>query len=145
MITKERKVKKYGCFYASDFHLEMILLPYIKNNLHKSDILIYTQNNLNDSIKLVLSRTNLSEEEKNKILNLNWNNKELNLYDTVDNQIIIINGNKKYIDEINNKILNLDVKNITVINCYDINIIEENKIDITKDYEGILNTNYITK
>ena len=41
MITKEHETKKYCCFYASDFHLEMILLPYIKNNIqiiHKIEL-----------------------------------------------------------------------------------------------------------
>ena len=42
MITKEHKVKKYCLFYASDFHLEMILLPYIKKNIYKDKFLSVT-------------------------------------------------------------------------------------------------------
>ena len=70
MITKELKAKKYCCFYASDFHLEMILLPYLKDNLRKTNISILTQDNLSVSIKQVLDRTNFSEVEKEDIINL---------------------------------------------------------------------------
>lgn len=145
MITKEHKAKKYCCFYASDFHLEMILLPYIKDNLGKSRILICTQDNLSESIKQVLDRTNFSDIEKEEILNINWNKMQIDLSNIKENDIVIINGEKKYIDDINNKILNLKLKNITIINCYDINKIKENRFDITREYEGVLNTNYITK
>ena len=78
MITKELKAKKYCCFYASDFHLEMILLPYLKDNLRKTNISILTQDSLSVSIKQVLDRTNFSEVEKEDIINLNWNEKQIN-------------------------------------------------------------------
>lgn len=145
MITKELKAKKYCCFYASDFHLEMILLPYLKDNLRKTNISILTQDNLSVSIKQVLDRTNFSEVEKKDIINLNWNEKQIDSLNIKNNDIIIINGDKNYIEKINNKILKLRLKNITLVNCFDISKIEENKFDITKEYEGILNTNYVTK
>ena len=145
MITKELKAKKYCCFYASDFHLEMILLPYLKDNLRKTNISILTQDNLSVSIKQVLDRTNFSEVEKEDIINLNWNEKQIDSLNIKNNDIIIMNGDKNYIEKINNKILKLRLKNITLVNCFDISKIEENKFDITKEYEGILNTNYVTK
>ena len=64
MITKEHEVKKYCCFYASDFHLEMILLPYIKKNMYKYKFMIFTEENLSDSMNILLNRTNLNKEEK---------------------------------------------------------------------------------
>lgn len=145
MITKELLTKKYCCFYASDFHLEMILLPYIKENLGKTKILILTQNDLSESIIQVLDRTNFADKQKQEILNLNWSNQELNLLDIKNEDIIIINGDKNYIENINNKIQSLKLKNIILINCYDISKIEKNEFDLTKDYQGVLNTNYITK
>ena len=33
MITKEDKIQKSCCFYASDYHLEMIILPYINKKI----------------------------------------------------------------------------------------------------------------
>ena len=50
MITKEHKVKKYCLFYASDFHLEMILLPYIKKNIYKDK---YDMKKLRSKVGLV--------------------------------------------------------------------------------------------
>ena len=144
MITKELKVKKYCCFYASDFHLEMILLPYIKKQLDKKEILICTQNKLEESLKIVLNRINLEDKEKSDIIDIDWNKNELELSEIKENDIIIINGDQIYIEEINNEILNLELQNITLINCFDINKIKEIRFDVTKEYEGILNTNYYT-
>ena len=145
MITKEFKTKKYCCFYASDFHLEMILLPYIKNNLEDSKTLIFTQDSLSESVKQVLDRTNINANEKNEILNINWNNNIFNIEEIKNNYTVVINGEKKYIDEINKKILNLELKNVTIINCYNINIFKDNIFDLTRQYDGILNTSYINR
>ena len=90
--TKESKVKKYCCFYASDFHLEMILLPYIKNNIYKDKFIIFTEENLSDSIKVLLNGTNLNLEEKNLMLNLDWKEKnklDISKYKFDDHTIII--------------------------------------------------------
>ena len=64
MVTEEQKGKKLCCFYASEYHLEMILLPYIKNNLKNSNFTIFTQKDLSKSINLLLERINLKKEEK---------------------------------------------------------------------------------
>lgn len=75
MVTEEQKSKKLCCFYASEYHLEMILLPYIKNNLKNSNFTIFTQKDLSKSINLLLERINLKKEEKEQIKNLNWKKK----------------------------------------------------------------------
>ena len=145
MVTKEHKVKKYCCFYASDFHLEMILLPYIKKNLKKYKFIIMTETNLVDSINLLLDRINLKAEEKMEILKLNWQSKDcieekfLNLNDLC----FIINGSMDYINKINKNIEQLKLKNINIIDCYKIDILSENKSYLGEKYEEILNTKNI--
>lgn len=140
MITKEYNLKKYCCFYVSDFHLEMILLPYIKNNINKSKIIITSQKDLRESIKLLLERTNLSEKEKEKIHKLNWSNKiRKEIYDCEEITLIRI-GDSNYITEMNQHLENINVKNINIIDCYNIN---EKNIEISKiklNYEKVLNT-----
>ncbi len=45
---KESK-EKICSFYASDYHFEMIILPYIEKNLEKNKkIIILTENNLEE-------------------------------------------------------------------------------------------------
>ena len=147
MITKELKIKKYCCFYVSDFHLEMILLPYIKNNISKSKIIIFTQDNLKDSVKLLLERTNFNNEDKNKILNLNWsdNIKEEITKEKVQKSTVIINGDVNYIEQMNKNIKNLELDNIKIIDCYNIS---KNNLELAKiqeKYDEILNTKSMDK
>lgn len=147
MITKELKIKKYCCFYVSDFHLEMILLPYIKNNISKSKIIIFTQDNLKDSVKLLLERTNFNNEDKNKILNLNWsdNIKEEITKEKVQKSTVIINGDVNYIEQMNKNIKNLELDNIKIIDCYNIS---KNNLELAKiqeKYDEILNTKRMEK
>jgi hypothetical protein len=142
MVTKEYESKKYCCFYASDFHLEMILLPYIKKNIDKTKFVIFTQENLLESMRTLLDRTNLNLEEKNKILNLNWNNKKIDDISNCDfnNYTFIINGNNDYILKINEEIKKLKIKKINIIDCYNINEKKLKTVAVQENYDEILNT-----
>lgn len=147
MITKEHEIKKYCLFYASDFHLEMILLPYIKENIDNTKFMIFTEENLTDSMNTLLNRTNLSKDKKKQMMNLNWNNKEVNISNcNLDNCTIIINGDNKYISNVNEKIKQLNPTKLNIIDCYNINK-ESLKIQgIEEKYDQVLNTkNYKNK
>ena len=140
MFTKECNSNKYCLFYVSEFHLEMILLPYIKEKIDKKDIMIYTEENLSNGIKILLDRTNFTKEDKSKILGLNWNNKQIeeDLKIEKDNSVIIINGSINYIEQIEKKLPKLS--NIEIVHCYDICKNKFNIDEIKKNYKGILNT-----
>ena len=139
MFTKECKLDKYCCFYVSDFHLEMILLPYIKSKINEKKVHIFTEYNLLESLKILLDKINFTEDDKNKILELNWciNEKQ----DVLDDCIIIINGNTDYIEKIEKKLKNL--KNAKIIHCYNISKNNLKIAEIKKNYKGILNTGTI--
>lgn len=140
MITKEHEVKKYCCFYASDFHLEMILLPYIKKNMYKDKFMIFTEENLSDSMNILLDRTNLNKEEKNLMQKIDWNKKENILPKDLNNYTIIVNGSKTYISEINEKIDKINPKKINIIDCYSVNEKNLEPKYIQAKYDDILNT-----
>ena len=142
MITKEHEVKKYCCFYASDFHLEMILLPYIKKKIYKDKFLIFTEENLSESMKILLNRINLSSDEKDLMLNLDWNKKEKEILreKNLDNYTIIINGSNDYISKINEKINEINPKKINIIDCYSINDENVEPQRVQEKYDDILNT-----
>ena len=148
MITEERINKKTCVFYASDYHLEMILLPYIKERLETSTFIIFTENNLEETVKVLLTKVNLDEKCKEKIINLNWKNID-NLKYTKLEKIkkkdvhIIINGNIDYIKTINDKIENLQIKDLNIIDCYHIEDKNINIEKISKHYQDILNTKKI--
>ena len=72
-------MNKVCAFYASDYHFEMVSLPYIDRELKKQDeIIILTENNLESTVKNLLSKLNIKENQKQKILSLDWNNKRKN-------------------------------------------------------------------
>ena len=112
-MRKNQLTKEKTCaFYASDYHFEMISLPYIEKNLEDNkDIIVLTENSLEDTMKTLISNVNLKEEKKKKIININWKNDDLNKFkqikediDKNKNMIIFIKGNKNYINNINENI-----------------------------------------
>lgn len=144
MITKEHYMKKKCLFCASDYHLEMILLPYIKERIDDSNIII-TQNNLEESINVLLTKVNLDEKYKEKIRSLNWKNTNDMKFEEINrvrdkNVNIIINGDYNYIESINNKIKEIVRRNIEIVDCIHIEDSDFNMTDISKKYESILNT-----
>ena len=56
----ENKIEKLCCFYVSDFHLEMILLPYINKRLDEN-IIIKTEKDLRDTVETLVSKMNLNQ------------------------------------------------------------------------------------
>ena len=148
MVTKERNIKEYCCLYANDFHLEMILLPYIKNRMYKSNVYIYTKENLSNTLKVLLERVNLKKEEKNKILEIkNWNNEEIKktYIDNNKEYTIIINGDEEYKNAIKEKLKNV-INNASITNivdCYNINNEKIEVCEIRKKYSKILNTEWV--
>lgn len=146
MITKEHKIEKTCLFCASDYHLEMILLPYIKDRLDKSSFLIFTENNLEESINILLTKVNLDKKDKEKIRNINWRNaddikfKQLEKNEKIN---VIINGSFNYIKYINNKIKEIKNKELKVVDCYHVGDSNVDIYEISKKYNVILNTQKI--
>ena len=151
MITKENNEERMCSFYASDFHLEMILLPYINKQLENNKkVFIVTEDNLEDSMKILMSKINLEENRKRKILDINWKNNyietiELIKKDVIDNKelCIIINGDEQFIENINSIITSEN--NISIVNCYKIDDIKNHMHDIILKHSRILNTSGIQK
>ena len=143
-ITKE----KVCAFYASDYHFEMISLPYISKSMEENkNIVILTENNLEDTIGILVSKINLNEEKKDKILKLDWNNDDLIKFkqiskDSKENKdlVIFIKGKENYIKNVNKNIekwvtLNNNTK---IIDCYEIEEIKEKAKNIADNYDKIL-------
>ncbi len=136
MIVKNKRLEKLCCFYVSEFHLEMILVPYINNVIEKNKkISILTEINLEETIKILMSKINLSEKRKKEILDLGWkNNQTPNIEEEM---CVIVIGNKKYIEEANKS---LKINDGIVIDCYYFDDIKDNITEIAQGYEKNLNT-----
>ena len=150
MKQEENTKEKICAFYASDYHFEMISLPYINKKIENKDkIIILTENNLEKTMKTLLEKTNLKDEKKQKILNLNWKNKNLEELKNIKNSktkaqniIIFIKGEEKYINKINQEIEEFlpENKDIKIVNCYSIEEVGENMEDILAKHQKILKT-----
>ena len=145
MVTKECNSEKKCCLYASDYHLEMILLPYIENKIDESNFVIITQKDLSKTIEILLNRVNLKNERKNKILNLDWTNNDIEKIEFInkskDKKInIIINGNYEYVQKINNTLNLIKNHNLEIVDCYYIGDEKVKIEEIKKNYKEFINT-----
>ena len=68
-MLKENKTEDKSClFYVSDYHFEMIALPYMKEKIENNNqVIVMTQENLEDSMKHLLDKVNLDSDDKKKI------------------------------------------------------------------------------
>ena len=90
MVVQNKRLEKACCFYVSEFHLEMILVPYINEKIEEN-ITILTEKNLRQTVNILISKLNVKNKEK--ILELEWEgDKEIK-----ENSNIIIIGSKQFI------------------------------------------------
>ena len=133
MVVQDKREEKTCCFYVSEFHLEMILVPYINKKIEEN-ITILTEKNLRKTVEILISKMNLPKENKDKILKLGWDGEE----NIKQNSNIIIIGSKEYIKNRNKEIE--DKKAVSVLDCYDFNEEKEDMSNIIKQYKNSLNT-----
>ena len=154
MMKENKREEKLCLFFASDYHFEMISLPYINESLKENkNVIIMTENNLDSSVDKVLSRINLNEEEKNKLTKINWKNDDLNKFKELKNAnkdgkdtLIFVKGRENYIDNMNKNIENwTNDTDIKIVDCYDINEIQDDVSSIAKKYDRILSTSGVEK
>ena len=135
-------MEKSCIFYASKYHLTLIILEYLKNkNTEKYTVNTFLENGIENEVKIL--------KEKYKIKTYSANNisfketKEINKkkIDNTSNMIFIIEGNLDYIKEANDYIKNnIQSKKIKIINCFDFNKNRNYLEKILKENEKILYT-----
>lgn len=154
MLKESKNEEKLCLFFASDYHFEMISLPYINENLKKdNNVIIMTENDLNGTVDKVLSSVNLSKEDKDKIVKIDWKNDDVSKFKEIKNAngngkdiVIFVKGKENYINSVNENIKNwIDNVKIKVIDCYDINEVSEDVGSIAKNYSKVLSTSGVEK
>lgn len=143
-------MKKICAFYASDYHFEMISLPYIKESLEKrKEIIILTENDLQSTVKTLISNINIEEKKKQGLEQINWKNDDLKKFkkikrDTEENKdvVIFIKGKENYIRNINKNIEKWTSKNnkVKIVDCYDMNEVAEKVDTLMAKYKIVLGT-----
>ena len=145
MVTKDLKVTKMCLFCASEYHLEMILIPYLNRNLDKTNFVILTEDNLEATVNVVLKRLNIKDKLKKRIWDLNWKNKSLNEVIELINTdtTLVVNGKKDFIEDINRKLDQSFKQSVKIINCFHVSEQDIDIEEISKEYKCILNTEKI--
>lgn len=145
-LTKE----KMCAFYASDYHFEMISLPYISRSIDENkEVVILTENNLEETVNTLISRMNLKKDKQKKILALDWKNNDLEKFKEISKSskenkemVIFIKGKENYIDNVNKNIEKWvkDNEQIKTIDCYEFFEVENQIDSIAEKYDKILGT-----
>ena len=139
MIIQNKNIEKICNFYVSDFHLEMILLPYLNQKLKEEEpITIISEKNLNQSIKELISKVNLDNDAKKNILNLKWDSAEIK--EIQNNSNVILIGTENFIEQKKNKLIDMNVENLKIIDCYSLQEVEKNLQNIILTHYKNLNT-----
>lgn len=151
-MNAKENYKKLCSFYVSDIHFGAMILPYISKRLEeKNNVYTVFEKDMYKNIERLISNLNLNREKREEIKNIDWNRKtrkkEIKEYinKIVENdEIVLVMGNKKYIKNVNKKIEKHIKKEaldkVTIINCYNIDVYNQNMSEILSTHDGILNT-----
>ena len=144
MVLEEKKVKNICNFYVSEYHLEIMLLPYISKKIdNEENITIITEIDLESTLNVVIERINLDKDKKEKIKKICWNIQ--NIENIIPNTNVILIGSKKFINEKVFELKERQVENLEIIACYNYNEVKNDMKEIVSKYDGMLNTLGINK
>ena len=144
MVLEEKKVKNICNFYVSEYHLEIMLLPYISKKIdNEENITIITEIDLESTLNVVIERINLEKDKKEKIKKIGWNIQ--NIENIISNTNVILIGSKKFINEKVFELKERQVENLEIIACYNYNEVKNDMKEIVSKYDGMLNTLGINK
>lgn len=150
-MNKIQETKEKSCiFYVSDYHFEMISLPYISKKLEeKKQVIIFTEDNLEKTVEKLILKINLKEEKKKQLLEINWKNGDNNKLENIErsikegkNIVVFIKGKQNYISKINSNIEKTakDYNNIKIIDCYNLEETENYLTEIMGKYNNVIGT-----
>ena len=144
MVLEEKKVKNICNFYVSEYHLEIMLLPYISKKIdNEENITIITEIDLESTLNVVIERINLDKDKKEKIKKIGWNIQ--NIENIIPNTNVILIVSKKFINEKVFELKERQVENLEIIACYNYNEVKNDMKEIVSKYDGMLNTLGINK
>ncbi len=143
MADINKNLKSICSFYASEWRLVTMLLPNLDQKINKGvKVTTILEKDLTKEMETLLTKLHL--EDKKEIINIGW--QKSNLEDikqaVQNNDCIIINGTKEFIEKAREEVENnlLENKIIEIIDCYDIEDCKYGIKDILDKHDKILNT-----
>lgn len=130
--------KKFCSFYVSEYHLLTILLPYINEQISKSqNVEVILEEDMLDYVKKYLKRNEIYNISK--IIKLGWKKtKKEKFIIKEDTDLAVVIGKEKFIKNVNEKIE--QERNLKeIINCYNIETLNSLN-EIVKEHNFVLKT-----
>lgn len=155
MEMKSVNIEKTCCFYASDWHLSVMLVPHINKQIDEDvEITTIFKNSEEEKIKELVGKLNI--KNANKILNINYEKyqnidyehiKEILINTSKSKKLeIIVSGNDEEIKKINSYIMEYYKQNdenntkVNIVDCYNLSETEVEFKDKIGKYTKVLNT-----
>ena len=99
----KKYIQKLCCFYASDWHLTVMLLPYISKKINEdSSIYMKCENDIKQKLEILLNK--LSVKNEKRIMSMSWNNTVNEDETDSKEKIYIISGSEEFIENKNQEI-----------------------------------------
>ena len=135
------KIENICNFYASKYHLSVVLYEYLRKNTRK-EVITFFEDGINEEMKMIESRA--KHKIKNKINFASNNNIQDTYIKQSKNLVFILKGSNLYLKEANSFIKEelKYMKNVKakIINCYDFEQQRNFMKDIIKGSDKILYT-----
>lgn len=135
------KVEKLCIFYASKYHLSLILLEYLKKEENKKyTVNTYLEEEIEDEINILKEKYKINIYSQNEIDFKKTKDIEKDKKELSNNMIFIIEGKNSYIKEVNEYLRNAfrknEYDNIKLVYCFNFqsenNIMKNNLIKYDK-------------
>ena len=136
---------KICSFHVNDYHLVTILMPYIyEATKEEKHIITFFENDLSSIYEKVLNTNKDFWDNKEQFNKVEWKNlKEGEEYaktKTAENgTIAIVSGSKEFVEKINKVLFDVHT-NFTLVNCFEVGVLNKDEDIKIEEYEKMLNT-----
>jgi len=136
---------KICSFNVNEYHLVTILMPYIyEKSDEEKKIITFFERDLKDIYEKVLNTNSLFWKNREVFDKIDWkkieSQKLAEKFNGVkDKDIVIIAGTQVFVERINRLALNFHI-NFTLVNCFELENLDNKLEEITKNYGKILCT-----
>jgi len=145
-------IEKVCNFYVSDWHMAVMILPYINQEINSGKkVATIFENTIKENIETLLEKLNLKNEQE--IKQINWNSRpqfhieeiEEILQGEKQEIVFIVNGSEMYIKNCGRRIEEYCQKHavnkkIKIVNCFEMTSIEGDISEVLEKHSKVLST-----
>lgn len=144
-----REEDKICSFCVNDYHLAVMILPYIYEVINEGrKVITFLDRDLKEiSNKVIMTNKKFWESEELRKIDFEktkFDKLSQKFENVQENDVIIVAGKDDFIERMNRLIINFHT-NFTIVNCFHVSDIAKNENFKISDYAKILNTKGLEK